>query len=430
MGILNIFNKKKQEREILKADDEVKKEELYYGRVVIFCAEEDLDKIMNVICDTFGISSSGNGNTLELHNGDINIYVNVTTAIMGDDAKAYIKEQVNPTYGHFYEVETEYIDNKTNVLYKIDATRGFVMITYSCNYENEDATTKMIMEMFASTLSELNGIILLNEEDDGLYCESDRGIELILSEEGKSTLPNYLPHEEFTMTPESGQVNEEQINRRLRNRKILQEKYIYVPAWYPLIETAEQSKCRSAEEIAKRAVALMIVSVYSECLLGDGMNVTESYEFVSGIIERFGAEEFFSIKEKEYLKNLNSTQDERVAHSWQYENLFVMEWALGLIDELDFPDHICDVPLIVRLLNNCDSIEEILKKSNPKSKESLLDECDLIFCLDWACVDTRIHRLPAPAGMDSGVVVERHKSLNWLVGYDESAEWDEVGTDT
>ncbi|KAI3344280.1 MULTISPECIES: DUF4272 domain-containing protein [Clostridium] len=32
--------------------------------------------------------------------------------------------------------------------------------------------------------------------------------------------------------------------------------------------------------------------------------------------------------------------------------------------------------------------------------------------------------------MDKGVVLERHKSLNWLVGYNENAEWDKVGTDT
>lgn len=430
MGILDIFSKKKLEKVISVNDNVQDKEEMYYGKAAIFCVEEELNKIMNVICDKFGISTEGNGNTLELHNGDIQIFVNVVTVVMGDDAKAYVKDQVDRTYGHFYEVQTEYVDNKTNVLYKIDSSRGFVMITYACNPKNKDDTTKMIMNMLVGTLPELQGIILLNEEEDGLYCESDRGIELILSEKGKSTLSNYLPHEEFTMTPENGQVNEEQINRKIRNRKKLEDKYIYVPAWYPLIETVKESRCRLAEEIAKRAVALMIVSVYSECLLGENMKIKEAYEFVSSIIEKFGAEEFFSPKEKEYLQKTDPTQEEKVTYSWQYENLFVMEWALGLIDELDFPDHICDVALSVRLLKDCGSIQEILEKSKPKSKDVLLDECDLIFCLNWACVDTRVHRLPAPAGMDSGVVVERHKSLNWLTGYDEAAEWDKVGTDT
>ncbi|WP_252230748.1 hypothetical protein [Clostridium sp. ZBS15] len=49
------------------------------------------------------------------------------------------------------------------------------------------------MRLFSKTLPELKGILLLCDEEDGLYCESDRGIELILSESGKSTVFNYLP---------------------------------------------------------------------------------------------------------------------------------------------------------------------------------------------------------------------------------------------
>lgn len=430
MGFLEIFKKKKQDKEITNTEEVTNKEETYSRKAFIFCEEEELNKIMNVFCDTFG-SSSGKGNTLELHNGDINVFVTVVTAGMGDDIKTFIKDQVDRTYGHFYEVDTKYVDIKTNVLYKINATHGFVIINYSFNSEDKYNKQTMIEQMFVTTLPKLRGIILLSGQEDGLYCESDkRGMELILSDGGKSSLLNYLPHQEFNMTPESGQTKEEQINRRLKSRKIIKDKFIYIPVWYPLIETEEQSKFRSKEEIAKRAVALMIVSLYSECLLGEGMEVDEAYQFVSNLIERFGAEEFFSPREKEYLHNPDSTEEERIAYSWQYENLFVMEWALGLVDELDFPDHLCNVPLTVQLLKNYNSIKEILEKSTPKSKESLLDECDLIFCLNWACVDTRIHSLPAPAGMDSGVVVERHKSLNWLVGDDESAEWDNVRTDT
>ena len=54
----------------------------------------------------------------------------------------------------------------------------------------------------------------------------------------------------------------------------------------------------------------------------------------------------------------------------------------------------------------------------------------MIFFLDWACTDTRMRDLPAPAGMDGGVVFERHKALNWLVGAGEKADWDHVPVDT
>lgn len=35
----------------------------------------------------------------------------------------------------------------------------------------------------------------------------------------------------------------------------------------------------------------------------------------------------------------------------------------------------------------------------------------------------------APAGLEKGVVKERHYALNWLVGYMDQA-WDDVTTDT
>ena len=32
--------------------------------------------------------------------------------------------------------------------------------------------------------------------------------------------------------------------------------------------------------------------------------------------------------------------------------------------------------------------------------------------------------------LHSGVVMERHHALNWLIGYSERADWDDVTTDT
>ena len=48
----------------------------------------------------------------------------------------------------------------------------------------------------------------------------------------------------------------------------------------------------------------------------------------------------FSPKEWKYLHDEEPKESEKISYSWQYENLHVMEWALGLIEgPLDFPDH-------------------------------------------------------------------------------------------
>ncbi|MFQ8776659.1 MAG: DUF4272 domain-containing protein [Roseburia sp.] len=48
-----------------------------------------------------------------------------------------------------------------------------------------------------------------------------------------------------------------------------------------------------------------------------------------------------------------------------------------------------------------------------KPRAGLLDACDMIFCLDWACTDTRMGS--SRAGGKDGSVVFKRKALNWLV---------------
>lgn len=434
------------------------------GKFFLFGMESSLERIMGVFGAIFGLDFSGAGNTLELHNGDVEIHVFVACEDMGQEATEFLKDQATRTKGHFYRVETEACDVKTNLLYQLERTKSFVSVEYSFEAEGpepegaeaggaetgtmapESAEAKRaeakrmaVESAFLGALPDLRAVMLIpGEQDapDGIYIiNEEREKLLILSEAGDSDLDRFVPYPYPMDRLEPGnEISQEQLDRRQRNRKIFEEKGIYVPAFYPVIESEEEAACRTPEEIAKRAVALMTVSVFSEALLQENMTQEEALDFVMGHIEGFDAEEYFSPREWAYLHNPNSSEQERISFSWQYENLYVMEWALGLLGEadgeLDFPDHCCDVPLTVRVLRDCKSIEEILAIANPRSSQELLDACDMIFCLDWACVDTRMRSLPAPAGMDGGVVMERHKSLNWLVGAGESAPWDEVGTDT
>lgn len=73
--------------------------------------------------------------------------------------------------------------------------------------------------------------------------------------------------------------------------------------------------------------------------------------------------------------------------------------------------------------------EELLAAAKPRSGSELLDACDLIPCLDWVRVDAQVYRLPALSGMNGGVTLARHKTINWLVG-SEGADWDDVETNT
>ena len=116
-----------------------------------------------------------------------------------------------------------------------------------------------------------------------------------------------------------------------------------------------------------------------------------------------------------------------VDFSWRFENLLVLEWALGFLDKLEFPGSVCDVTEVFNVMNQFGSLRDIVRKAYVRSLDEILDEADFIYRLDWACVDAHMNNLGAPTGVDSGVVLERHKALNWLISHEE---WDEVDIST
>ena len=185
-----------------------------------------------------------------------------------------------------------------------------------------------------------------------------------------------------------------------------------------------------AAEAIVGAAALLIVALYSECRVGEHMSYEDARKFVAPILADYGAEEYFSPEEKNYLDNPDSTEKEQIQFAWQYENLWVMEWALGLTDDLFWPDRICDVPASARLMQNHPTMEALLAAAKLRPRKELLDQADLIYRLHWACVDARVMGMPAPQELEEGVVMERHRALFWLAGCDEMCGWDDVDLST
>jgi hypothetical protein len=108
--------------------------------------------------------------------------------------------------------------------------------------------------------------------------------------------------------------------------------------------------------------------------------------------------------------------------------VFVLLWALEHFPQLGRPDHICEVPAVARVIAKADP-HRLLQDATLRDAAQILDEADLIYRYDWACVNARSKGEEPPAGLDRGVVYERHYALNWLIGYN-GQEWDDVSTDT
>ncbi len=227
---------------------------------------------------------------------------------------------------------------------------------------------------------------------------------------------------------ESYNVSQKSLERKAKSEKILASKGINYNKYLPVIEDETEIKIRSSEEIGKRAVALAAAAVRAECRLS-GVALETEKELITGILEIYNGETFFSKEEKWYMDNPNPSEHDSIQFIWRYEAMWVMLWALGYVEKLEYPDKICDVSHAANIISMSRNLEELIKTGKKKSKEEIVDEADLIYRYNWACVDARIKGVQTPGGMDEGIVMERHKALNWIINY-MNDDWDNVRTDT
>ncbi|MDQ0360691.1 DUF4272 domain-containing protein [Breznakia pachnodae] len=193
----------------------------------------------------------------------------------------------------------------------------------------------------------------------------------------------------------------------------------------PVIETSDSFEARTVEEVVRRAAASFF-TIQHACDIMAETDVEQSKEFFLSMLDKWGLMDDLTNKEKAIFDGTSSNQD-AINMVWKYEANYPLLWYLGLIDELDVPNHICDTNTVIQIFQNNASVEELCKASTLRDVEELLDEADLIYRYNWACVDHRVNQNKDP-NLDPGVVYERHWGLNWLIRYDE--DWDFVSTDT
>jgi hypothetical protein len=178
-------------------------------------------------------------------------------------------------------------------------------------------------------------------------------------------------------------------------------------------------KRRTKEEVARRAMALLVVASK-----GEGLR----QEVLARVVDDYGVEPDFSSEEAAFVGNPTPSDHDRIQFTWRFEAACTLLWALGYVDELEKPVETCDVERAVAVLMDR-SRERFIAEAKLRPPAEILDQADLIYRYHWAVVDARLDGKPVPAGLDPDVVMERHHALNWLIGYMDQ-EWDDVSTDT
>lgn len=214
--------------------------------------------------------------------------------------------------------------------------------------------------------------------------------------------------------------------RRRRSIEILKRRKVPYMEGLPVLESSAEIVIRDAGTVARRFICSLLV-IQNACDRLNDTDVEESRAFVLAMLGKFGLQDEPTERERQVL-NGELEQIDLIQVVWQYEADWVLLWALGLADELNYPEAVCDCDAVIEAVRKHDGFAGFMSQVKLRSPSEILDETDLAFRYHWACEEARIHGQNAPAGLDAGVVMERHKALNWLVGYAD--DWDNMRADT
>jgi len=231
---------------------------------------------------------------------------------------------------------------------------------------------------------------------------------------------------------EAREVPRDARDRQVRSEEELGQFGVRTPSTLPPAVSETEVVLRAPSEVARRALALFVVALQAESLMSPELAVAGLRE------KRPLAFRAMTPKECAFLNDEKPDQEQITNFVWRYEALWILAWALGLVEVLCYPSETCDVDFLSKTFLATDE-EALVKTSKLLPTETLLDAFDLHFRLHWL-VRQRQGGKPGDGGkppdddmggndLDPGVLLERYYALNWLV-QQGGAEWDDVQTST
>lgn len=220
-------------------------------------------------------------------------------------------------------------------------------------------------------------------------------------------------------------IEAEKVTRRaVSNAKIKKQKIACYES-LPCIESSNEVKLKSLDEICKRAMASFLV-IQLACDINNGQ-YEESVEIISNLLKKFNVFDCLNKKEKKILDGTFEMQD-AIDIDWEYETYWSLIWALGLVDDISDASNICDCDYAINLFNESNSYEDFKSKCKLRDVNEILDMLDLYYRYHWACVEKRVKPETSIGNLNPGVVVERRRGLEWLVS--ELQDWHDISLDT
>ncbi len=201
--------------------------------------------------------------------------------------------------------------------------------------------------------------------------------------------------------------------RKNKSIAILQSQNVPLIEHLPLRYEADEVIPRDKKEVIQR-VACSFASIM--CALSIGKNeyteedrVYMTQDFLSA---KYNALKLLTPMEQQVIAGTISEAG-AINVAWKYEAVWVLLWALGIVEELSFPDKICDCDLVMGTMRDFKNLEDFMANTTLRPIEEILQALDLYYRYHWAAVNARVNGSD-PAGIDEDIVMERRAGLEWL----------------
>lgn len=189
---------------------------------------------------------------------------------------------------------------------------------------------------------------------------------------------------------------------------------------------------RTQDEIMRRSVTAFLAAQIAIDLVND-RGGRESAEFFAKLLNRFSLADALTPDEQRLFVLAEGADENLIpaafanAMAWRTEMCMPLFRACGILrDGMAYPDRPSDLTPAVQRIRLCDNLGALRSICTPADPEQILDGADLIYRMDWACVDARLKKEQIPGGLNYDVIVEQHKGFLWMIGAYDAENWDTV----
>ena len=180
----------------------------------------------------------------------------------------------------------------------------------------------------------------------------------------------------------------------------------------PFRYETEEVTPRDKKEVIERAVC-SFASIMCALSISKGEYSEEDRVYAEDFLsEKYNALEFLTPMEQQVIAGTISEAG-AMNVTWKYEAVWVLLWALGIVEELSFPNEICDCDLVMGTMKRFKGLDDFMANTTLRPLEEILQALDLHYRYHWVAVNARVNGSD-PAGIDEEVVMERRAGLEWL----------------